>query len=70
MERKVSLTQLAGDYSENDLEALEEILEFNYKGEILQVDDVANYFLVAFDFPEARDGLRYVWVSEGDLAVA
>jgi hypothetical protein len=29
------LTQLTGDYSENDLEALQEILEMDFRGRII-----------------------------------
>lgn len=65
---QVALTQLTGDYSDNDLEALREILESGYSGEVWQFDYVINYYQVAFDFPEGKDGLRYVWVSENDLA--
>ena len=67
----VQLTQLTGDYSDNDLEALQEIYGMNYRGSVQDFDE--GYYLIAFTFPRngcadrAKDGLRYVWVSEDDL---
>jgi hypothetical protein len=67
------LTQLTGDYSEKDLEALKEILEMDFRGRIIQSADEEGYILVAFTFPRygqpdrARDGQRYVFVSRADV---
>ncbi len=48
------LTQLTGDYSENDLEALQEILEMDFRGCIIQPVDEEGVYIGCLYIPPLR----------------
>jgi hypothetical protein len=69
----VILTQVTGDYTQEEAEVLEEIYMNGYRGRIEAYGNPEKYHLVSFTYPynrqnqRGKDGLTYLWVNEDDI---